>query len=197
MIENEKVTDINVYFVSTTYGISFNTNGGTINSGNVETYNKGEGATLPTDVTREGYTFDGWYDNEGLTGEVVTSISTTETEAKAYWAKWTPNKYTITFDANGYGTAPDSQSVVYGNTITKPENLSAEGYIFAGWFKEKSCENEWDFDKDTIKEDTVIYTKWIEFGEKEIATDVKKDEKVTGSKSHKSYRRFCRVYTVR
>ena len=128
---------------------------------------------------------------------IVTYTIKEDIPAVGYQSLGTDINVVVTFDANGYGTAPDSQSVVYGNTITKPENLSAEGYIFAGWFKEKSCENEWDFDKDTIKEDTVIYTKWIEFGEKEIATDVKKDEKVTGSKSHKSYRRFCRVYTVR
>lgn len=38
-------------------------NGGTINSGYVTAYDYGKGVALPTDVTREGYTFAGWYDN--------------------------------------------------------------------------------------------------------------------------------------
>ena len=80
-----------------TYDVTLNTNGGTISSGNVESYTYKEGATLPTDVTREGYTFDGWYDNSGLNGDAVTTISTTATGDKKYWAKWSAIEYTITW----------------------------------------------------------------------------------------------------
>ena len=79
------------------YNITLHVNGGTINSGNVEKYTYGTGATLPTDVTQEGYTFDGWYDNSGLNGEAVTTISTTATANKEYWAKWTMSEYHITW----------------------------------------------------------------------------------------------------
>lgn len=65
-------------------------NGGTVNSGNVTAYDYGKGVTLPTDVTREGYTFAGWYDNEALTGDPVTDIGPTDEGDKTYWAKWNP-----------------------------------------------------------------------------------------------------------
>lgn len=71
------------------YDITLHTNGGTINSGNVEHYLYGTGATLPTDVTKGGgATFMGWYDNSGLTGSPVTTIANDATGDKEYWAKW-------------------------------------------------------------------------------------------------------------
>ena len=70
------------------YNVTLNTNGGTVNDGNITTYTEFYGATLPTNVTRNGYTFEGWYDNAGLTGEPVTSIASDATGNKDYWAKW-------------------------------------------------------------------------------------------------------------
>ena len=72
-----------------TYTVTLHTNGGTINAGDVMEYTYGTGATLPTNVTKDGYEFGGWFDNEGLTGDAVTTISTTATGNKEYWAKWT------------------------------------------------------------------------------------------------------------
>ena len=63
-------------------------NGGTINSGYVTAYDYGKGVALPTDVTREGYTFAGWYDNANFTGSPVTAIGPTDKGDKEYWAKW-------------------------------------------------------------------------------------------------------------
>ena len=71
------------------YTVTLNTNGGTINSGNVTGYTFGIGASLPTDVTKADGDFGGWYDNSGLSGSAVTEIATTETGDKEYWAKWT------------------------------------------------------------------------------------------------------------
>ena len=81
------VTELTVQWTAPTYAVTLNTNGGTINNGNVTGYTYGVGATLPTDVTRTGYTFKGWYDNENLTGSPVTAIGGAETGNKEYWAK--------------------------------------------------------------------------------------------------------------
>ena len=74
------VASLTAQWTALTYSVTLHTNGGTINSGNVTSYNYGEGATLPTadEMTREGYTFAGWYDNEALTGNPITEISTDE-----------------------------------------------------------------------------------------------------------------------
>ena len=115
------------------YTVTLNTNGGTINSGNVTSYTYGVGATLPTDVTRTGYTFKGWYDNEGLTGDPVTAIGNTETGNKEYWAKWEINQYTVTVKPEN-GKADITITQDYGTPITAP-TLTREGYQFNGWDK--------------------------------------------------------------
>lgn len=129
------VTELTVQWTAPTYAVTLNTNGGTINSGNVTGYTYGVGATLPTDVTRTGYTFKGWYDNENLTGSPVTAIGGAEMGNKEYWAKWEINQYTITFDTNGGSEiAPITQD--YGTEITAPDNPTRKGYTFKGWDKE-------------------------------------------------------------
>ena len=130
------VTELTVQWTAPTYAVTLNTNGGTIADGkDVTGYTYGVGATLPTDVTRTGYTFKGWYDNENLTGSPVTAIGGTEMGNKEYWAKWEINQYTITFDTNGGSEiAPITQD--YGTEITAPDNPTRKGYTFKGWDKE-------------------------------------------------------------
>ena len=127
------VTTLTVQWTAPTYAVTLHANGGTINSGNVTEYTYGAGATLPTDVTRTGYTFKGWYDNENLTGSPVTAISNTETGNKEYWAKWEINQYTITYDLAG-GTADDNPTGYTVETETFTLNTPTRpGYTFTGW----------------------------------------------------------------
>ena len=128
------VTELTVQWTAPTYAVTLNTNGGTINNGNVTSYTYGVGATLPTDVTRTGYTFKGWYDNENLTSSPVTAISNTETGNKEYWAKWEINQYTVTVKPEN-GKADITITQDYGTPITAP-TLTREGYTFKGWDKE-------------------------------------------------------------
>ena len=118
-----------------TYGINYTLNGGTINSGNVTSYTYGHGVTLPTDVTRTGYTFGGWYTNSSCTGDRVTSISATDMWTKYYYAKWTANRYSITLYAND-GTIRSGNVTIYtfGTTTTLPTDIVREGYAFEGWY---------------------------------------------------------------
>ena len=129
------VTELTVQWTAPTYTVTLHANGGTIADGkDVTGYTYGVGATLPTDVTRTGYTFKGWYDNENLTGSPVTAISNTETGNKEYWAKWEINQYTITFDTAG-GSTVASITQDYGTPITAPADPTREGYTFIGWDK--------------------------------------------------------------
>lgn len=120
-----------------TYTITLNTNGGTINAGNVTSYKYGAGATLPTNVTKEHHQFGGWFDNSGCTGTAVTTISTTATGDKEYWAKWTElPKYTVTWSVDGNTT---TEEVYSGKKPTMapeidPANLPCDGADkFVGW----------------------------------------------------------------
>ena len=127
------VTELTVQWTAPTYTVTLHANGGTINSGNVTGYTYGVGATLPTDVTRTGYTFKGWYYNENLTGSPVTAIGDSETGNKEYWAKWEINQYTVTVKPEN-GEADITITQDYGTPITAP-TLTREGYQFNGWDK--------------------------------------------------------------
>ena len=129
------VTELTVQWTAPTYTVTLNAGDGTINSGNVTEYTYGVGATLPTDVTRTGYTFKGWYDNESLTGSPVTAIGGTETGNKEYWAKWEINQYTITVKPEN-GKADITITQDYGTPITAPADPTREGYTFIGWDRE-------------------------------------------------------------
>ena len=158
------VTELTAQWTAPTYAVTLNTNGGTINNGNVTGYTYGVGATLPAadDMTYTGHTFKGWYDNENLTGSPVTAIGGAETGNKEYWAKWEINQYTITFDTNGGSEiAPITQD--YGTEITVPADPTRKGYTFKGWDKEipetMPAENitvkaQWGINQYTITFDT-------------------------------------------
>lgn len=44
--------------------------------------------------------------------------------------------------------------------IERPEDPTAPGATFLGWYKERDFINEWNFEVDTITGSTVIYAKW-------------------------------------
>ncbi|MBQ7631708.1 MAG: InlB B-repeat-containing protein [Paludibacteraceae bacterium] len=123
-----------------TYTVTLNTNGGTINAGNVTSYTYGTGATLPTNVTKDGkYLFGGWYDNEELTGDPVTTISTTDYGNKEYWAEWL-DAYDITWMVNGvaYTTGlPTVRTSTRAGITTLPtnpaDNTLSCANSFRGW----------------------------------------------------------------
>ena len=157
------VTELTVQWTAPTYAVTLNTNGGTINSGNVTGYTYGVGATLPAadDMTYTGHTFKGWYDNENLTGSPVTAIGGAETGNKEYWAKWEINQYTVTVKPEN-GKADIIITQDYGTPITAP-TLTREGYTFKGWDKEIpetmpadniTVKAQWEINQYTIAFDT-------------------------------------------
>ena len=85
------LSPVAVGWTAGSYAVTLHPSGGTIAQGkDVTAYTYGVGATLPTaaDVTRDLYTFAGWYDNEAFTGNAVAAITPTDAGNKEYWAKW-------------------------------------------------------------------------------------------------------------
>ena len=70
-----------------TWNITYVTDGGTINGAYPTTYTEGTVTVLPTNVTKSGYTFLGWF--TAYTGGVqVKQIEATETGDKTFYARW-------------------------------------------------------------------------------------------------------------
>ena len=73
-----------------TWNITYVTDGGTIGGLYPVTYTEGTVTVLPTDVTKPGYTFLGWF--TAYTGGVqIRQIGATETGDKVFYAHWKKN----------------------------------------------------------------------------------------------------------
>ena len=151
--ESDKLTGTSItvisdkeYWAKWTANVKLKANGGTIaEDKNIISYIYGVGATLPTaqDITRTGYTFDGWYDNAAFSGAPVTGITTTDFGDKTYYAKWTANTYKVTLNTKG-GTINSGNvtDYTYGTETTLPTDVTRAGYTFAGWYDNEALEGD-------------------------------------------------------
>ena len=90
---------------------------------------KGQKVAEPNDVAKEGYTL-AWCADEDCTQ--TYDFDTPVTADVTLYAKWTANRYTITFDTDG-GSEMEAITQDYGTAITAPEDPTRTGYTFAGW----------------------------------------------------------------
>lgn len=71
-----------------------------------------------------------------------------------------PAQFTVSFDSQG-GSAVAEQNVEYDTLIQEPTEPTKEGYTFVGWYKEKECQNKWDFTTEKMPANAVtLYAKW-------------------------------------
>lgn len=141
------------------YTLSFDMNGyGT--APETQTVYKGGKAVKPaTDPTADGYGFGGWYADADCTAPF--DFNAEVTASKTVYAKWT---VTVSFNANGYGTAPEAQTVKVGDKAVKPATDPVDDtaeYIFDGWCTDVECEIPFDFDNTEITAGITLYAKWV------------------------------------
>ncbi|MGN0142497.1 MAG: InlB B-repeat-containing protein [Roseburia sp.] len=121
------------------YTITYNLNGGTNNKSNPASYTATTSTITLQDPTRKGYSFSGWYSDKDCTKK-VTQIKKGSTGNKTLYAKWTANKYTVSFNGNGStsGSTNQLKNCKYGKTYTLTANgFKRKGYSFAGWNTKK------------------------------------------------------------
>lgn len=70
---------------------------------------------------------------------------------------------TVTFDALG-GSAVESQSVRYGETLEEPGETVRPGYQLVGWSTAPEGEALWDFEANTVTETLTLYAVWAPDG---------------------------------
>ncbi len=130
--------------------VTFNLDGGTINSGSITEYTEGVETILPEDVTKEGYIFDGWYDNQDFTGSKVTKITATDNEDKTFWAKWIREfNVVISSDVIFGVVSSDISKAVSGKkvklTVTPDDSCTFKNFIdLKGLLKEEDFVKETD-----------------------------------------------------
>jgi uncharacterized repeat protein (TIGR02543 family) len=89
--------------------------------------------TLPTPADREGYTFNGWYNDSSHSGDPITTVATSSIlNVATIYGKWTQITYNVTFNSNG-GSAVDPQIVGHGNTAIEPAAPTKPGSLFVRW----------------------------------------------------------------
>ncbi len=138
--------------------VSFNSSGGS--SVDSQAISNGDKVTKPSDPTRTGYTFAGWYTDAALTTAWNFSADTVIANMTLY-AKWTTvtNKCTVSFNSSG-GSSVDSQAISNGDKVTKPSDPTRTGYTFAGWYSDEALTTAWDFAIGTVSCDITLYAKW-------------------------------------
>jgi len=138
--------------------VTFNSNGGLDVLGLSVEYN--DKAVAPANSTKMGYTFEGWYTDDTTFANLFDFENTAITQDITLFAKWTINKYTITFNSQG-GSNVSSRGVDYNNVITAPIAPTKTGYTFWGWYKDAGCLNSWNFITDKVTDNTTLFAKWI------------------------------------
>ncbi|TPW98432.1 InlB B-repeat-containing protein [Schumannella luteola] len=74
--------------------------------------------------------------------------------------RWTAAPITVSFDAQGHGTAPASQTLVAGTAPTAPAAPTADGYDFGGWYLDAALTTPADFSV-AVSASTTFYAKWV------------------------------------
>ena len=105
---------------------------------------------LPT-TAKVGYTFDGWYTAQ-TEGTKIEEPFTMKKNAK-YYAQWTANKYTITYDINGGdgGETPDSIHTVDQSEELTENGFTKKGYTFIEWNSKANGNGRSYSDKEKVK----------------------------------------------
>lgn len=153
-----KINALGTVAGSNSYAVALNTNGGTINSGHITSYDYGAPVALPTDVTRANATFAGWYESEDFSGDPVTQIAASATGPKSFYAKWT-NTVTYSYNYSGAGDYITQPDALHGAVPAFPNAPVREGYSFVGWYKDAAGTNPWRI-QDTLTGDVTLYARW-------------------------------------
>ena len=119
-----------------------------------------------------------WFDGNQSQWDAVSKDSQWKNGANNFKEHW---HCTVTFNANGHGTAPAPQNIEWSNQdkATEPAAPTAEGYYFTGWYTDAECSTPWFFD-DVVPGDMTLYAGW----NPEAATvlgDVNGDGEVTSA----------------
>jgi uncharacterized repeat protein (TIGR02543 family) len=140
------------------YKISYDLNNGTNSTANPTTYTVETEDIKLEDPTRTGWTFEGWYTDAALANKVgEVAIPKGSTGDKTYYAKWTPNTYTVKFDGNGgTGTMSDMLMQYDAEKNLNVNGFTRAGYTFSGWNTKNNGSGDTYADKESVNNLTAV-----------------------------------------
>lgn len=150
----------------TIYALNYDANGGS-GAPDGEVNCTGKFTVSDTVPTRDGYTFAGWNtaaDGSGTSFAASSGIELSKESLSltlyAQWNKSAPATVTVHFDLCGHGGAgvPD-QTFVSGGKASEPAAPKEDGWVFGGWYTERSCQYRFNFDG-AVTSDITLYAKW-------------------------------------
>lgn len=126
------------YYAKWTYDVTFDGNGATEGATAKQTLTDGDTTTPLTEngFTKTGYTFKEWNTEADGSGTSYTDKSTTKPAGcTTLYAQWTPNNYTVTFNANGGSGTMPGETATHDVPYTLPACAftAPAGKTFVGW----------------------------------------------------------------
>ena len=120
---------------SNTLNIIYDSQGGSsVTDGDATTTTGGAIATLPTDPTRTGYTFNGWFTATSDGTEITAGDAHGQDADFTLYAQWQINTVTLAYDPQGGTGQPDAHVGEAGSAVTVSSIVPTRaGYTFAGW----------------------------------------------------------------
>ncbi len=167
--DNQKVTSIpagtgDITLVALSYTLSFKTNNDTFIAD--ISYTKAKPGILPSGLTKEGYMFGGWFQNENFTGSELEAVpfpagtaGQTNIPVMIY-AKWIPISYTITFNTNGGSDQDALPYTVETETFKLPTRTTKAGYTLVGWYIDEALTKPYGEVVKGTHGDFTLYAKW-------------------------------------
>lgn len=130
-----KLTGITYDDTHDTKSISFDANGGSVDTASKTVTYYSTYGNLPTPAARTGYTFDGWYTAASGGTKVTSTTKVSTTGDRTLYAHWTANKYTITFSGAVSGSQSADYTYKQTGTIAFPQaaDQTGSGKYFTGW----------------------------------------------------------------
>ena len=138
------------------YSVNFDSNGGSAVASQSVKY--GSKASRPTDPTRAGHTFQGWYTSRD--GGARYDFNQTVTGDVTLYAHWSVNSYTLAFDGNGGKASESSRTVQYGSQYGSLPTATRTGHTFQGWYTAKSGGSQVSSSTTMEAANTTVYAHW-------------------------------------
>ena len=140
--------------------VTFNANGGSVETSSKIVYHSDTYSTLPT-PSKDGYDFGGWFTASNGGSQVFSSTKVTATSNHTLYAQWSAMEITVTFNANGGSVSTGSKKVTFDSTYGTLPTPTRTGYDFDGWFTASSGGSQVSSStKVTTDSDQTLYARW-------------------------------------